>query len=879
MSAEPVAVAPVTDEQQQLQDIETARELAVAGVPIFIARVALDEAGQWDPTGGHNGCGYTLPPAWQNTSADPAVLDQWRPGMAVCAVMGGPLNALDVDPRSGGQETADGLASAGLWPQVIGSASTPSGGRHDFVGALDVGSRDNLRHGLDVKGGRPDGTSRGFVFLAPTRKRSKVDDVVRAYAWTQAPMLEELDESDDSGSAIAEMIRNARSSSDLTAGGEPGKPKYEGPAYADLPQGEQSRLARYTARVIGDELARLDACRAAAVPSGASLDSYRGEPWDRTTFSVACQLFDFAESSWSPLTIARAVALVREHAPRDKGFGPREVTAKMRSALTRQSAGQGRALPTPTAPSSDPLSPDYVAPGVEVATGEAETDDLALARARRDNLTEADVAARFALDHLVGRWVWCPSLLWLHYDGRVWRRQTGEAKIIELARRAAVRRHNDESRRLHAAAGQQQRPLSEGEKTYLNKLEGMLRANALGNVVRLARGIVEVAVEKFDANPHYLNCGNGIVDLRTGALLPHAPEQYLTRITPTRYVPGATHSDWHEALRALPDDVAPWLQERAGQAATAHQPPDDIIPVLQGGGENGKTTIMGALMSALGEHATLISDRVLLADASAHPTEKMELRGARFAVVEELPNGHELQIAKIKKITGTAKIEARYIAANSVTFPPTHSLFLTSNYRPMIRETDHGTWRRFALVHFPYRFRKPHEPLDGPQDRRGDATLRQRVASGAGGQHEAVLTWVVEGARRWFAADQVLSAPPASVLADTAAWRSESDVVIGFVSERLVFDRHAMVLSSELYEDFNSYLKDTGHRPWAENTFKGRFLDHDDVRGAGVAATRARDFTGLSRAPGELVPGTPVGQVRVVTGIRFAAQGRDGEVF
>jgi putative DNA primase/helicase len=47
-------------------------------------------------------------------------------------------------------------------------------------------------------------------------------------------------------------------------------------------------------------------------------------------------------------------------------------------------------------------------------------------------------------------------------------------------------------------------------------------------------------------------------------------------------------------------------------------------------------------------------------------------------------------------------------------------MFVSTNYRPIVQATDHGTWRRLLLVRFPYTFRKPHESLTGPDDRRGN---------------------------------------------------------------------------------------------------------------------------------------------------------------
>ncbi len=200
-----------------LRALQVARRLIDCGVPVFAAPPAIGTDGTWDPAGGHNGCGYWLPPAWEKTVPTEHWLDPngpigdraHRPGWALCAVMGHKLDLLDVDPRNGGDTTRQGLVAAGMWPTVYAVAETPSGGTHEFVAPLGAGSRDGVRDGLDVKGGLPDGTGRGFAFIAPTVKLSKVTGEIASYRWTVEPA--DLDTAgDDSGAAVAELVRQAK---------------------------------------------------------------------------------------------------------------------------------------------------------------------------------------------------------------------------------------------------------------------------------------------------------------------------------------------------------------------------------------------------------------------------------------------------------------------------------------------------------------------------------------------------------------------------------------------------------------------------------------------------------------------------------------------
>lgn len=197
-----IAAPEITDVQADA--LKHARHLIEHGVPVFLAAPAMRD-GEWDPTGGDGGTGYRLPKGWQKTVPDVAVLDRWRPGDALCGVMGHGVDLLDVDPRNGGDVTQTGSRDADMWPKSYGTATTPSGGTHDFMASLGVPSSDGIARGLDVKAGH-DGKGHGFAFLAPTDRASKVTGQIATYRWIKPPNLDGLDEGDDTGAAIAAMI-------------------------------------------------------------------------------------------------------------------------------------------------------------------------------------------------------------------------------------------------------------------------------------------------------------------------------------------------------------------------------------------------------------------------------------------------------------------------------------------------------------------------------------------------------------------------------------------------------------------------------------------------------------------------------------------------
>lgn len=155
-----------------------------SGMPVFSCK--LNRAG--DPL-------FPRDARWQETPVDPAVIDSYRDGRALCAVTGVVYDVLDIDPRNGGGPSFQKLfAELGRdLPNVIWKVETPSGGIHLYVDSLGIGSFTGFMPGLDLKGGLPDGTSRGFVFLPPTVRPSK--DARKPgrheYGYRDLPVVEE----------------------------------------------------------------------------------------------------------------------------------------------------------------------------------------------------------------------------------------------------------------------------------------------------------------------------------------------------------------------------------------------------------------------------------------------------------------------------------------------------------------------------------------------------------------------------------------------------------------------------------------------------------------------------------------------------------------
>ena len=422
---------------------------------------------------------------------------------------------------------------------------------------------------------------------------------------------------------------------------------------------------------------------------------------------------------------------------------------------------------------------------------------------------------------------------WMRWNGKVWEScQVSEVRRIVLDIFKGMRR-------VAKAKGWQ--------KPAIDRIR-RLRSNArVKAVTELMQSTCFVSPKFFAEDPNVLNVQNGIVDLKTGELLPHAKESGCTKIARVDYLSGATHPDWDAALTALPKEEANWFQVIMGQASTGHPPQEDKIFFMQGpAASNGKSTIIIGTTETLGDYVVHASDKAVISNPWNHPTEKMQFRGARIVFIEELPEGQKISGKGLKDLTGR-KMTARLIAMDNVTWTTTHTLLITTNHAIFFDSSGHSIERRIQIIPFEKKYRENPDLEAGELPI--DKGLRSRIEQGETGQHEAVLAWIVEGAKRWYQNDKKIPQPPKKIRDDNKTWRAERDMVARFFSECISFDSDSHVTFPDLVASFNEYLKSRGSGVWPEEEFRVAFEAKPLLLRRRSRVARSRVTAGRSYSP------------------------------
>jgi P4 family phage/plasmid primase-like protien len=470
------------------------------------------------------------------------------------------------------------------------------------------------------------------------------------------------------------------------------------------------------------------------------------------------------------------------------------------------------------------------------------------------------MAHRFAAEKLGSSFRHVDGIGWVRFDGVKWSR-CPEDRLWQAAREWI-----DSTLATLEAAG-----------TDPDTMARWTRYRDIGKVKSLVESLRATAglladVDEFDAHPWLLNTPSGTVNLKDGVLREHRATDMLARVTRVEYEPGFTHPDWTAALKAVPADALDFLRRRMGQALTGFPTPTDQLVLAFGSGSNGKTTIFETCLAALGMGADfgggygrMATYRTFAGHLNNHSTETMDLMGARFTLLEELPEGQSLDLTKLKRVLGTDFITARRMRRDPVTFPNVTTILIAANHLPHVEETDDGTWRRLLVLLFPFRYA---EEIERPTDRVLDRGLRARLLDPEGDGIKAALAWMVQGSAD--VAREGLGPVPESVVHVTAEWRDESDVMGQFIESELVAAEDSCVTSADLVREVNKWRDHHDHPALSARYAVPRLVQHPTMIKEGVRRAKITPYAPGAPEVSLRESVLPVkGQVRVIVGVRW----------
>ena len=315
-----------------------------------------------------------------------------------------------------------------------------------------------------------------------------------------------------------------------------------------------------------------------------------------------------------------------------------------------------------------------------------------------------------------------------------------------------------------------------------------------------ARPMLEVEQRNLDADEFMLNTPTLTYDLRQGIKFPmeHRPEHFITKQTTVD--PSSDGADiWVAALDTffLKDtDLIDYVQRMVGLSAIGKVYVEALI-IAYGEGRNGKSTFWNVIARVLGTYSGNISADMLTVGCRRNvKPELAEAKGKRMLIAAELEEGMRLNTANVKQLCSTDEIYAEKKYKDPFSYTPTHTLVLYTNHLPKVGAIDKGTWRRLIVIPFDAK-------IEGSADIKNYADYLFDKAGGA------ILTWVIEGAKKVIA-DNYKIDPPQKVRDAIEHYKESNDWLSYFLSERCELDPAYVAKSSEVYNEYRIFCTQVG---------------------------------------------------------------------
>jgi putative DNA primase/helicase len=402
--------------------------------------------------------------------------------------------------------------------------------------------------------------------------------------------------------------------------------------------------------------------------------------------------------------------------------------------------------------------------------------------------------------------------MWLTWNGDCWNWDTG-GEVMQLAQKTARSIYSEIT-------------MDDDEDTVKAKRKWAVQSESNQRLVAMieqAQPLAKITLDQLDHDIWLLNCKNGTVNLQTGVLQAHNPEDYITRVISTSYNPDAISEEWTKFLKRTfgdKDDLIAFVQRALGYSITGSQG-EQAIFFCHGEGWNGKSTLLGACRLILQEYAAEVEPATFMIDRNrgTGPNEAIaSLYNVNFVTSTEIEEGQRLSTSLLKRMTGGESLRCERKFEHGFNFKPRYKLWMSGNHEPEISDTTRSIKNRFHKIAFLFTI----SALERVQH------YDEILATKHG---EAILAWLVKGTLEW---QHVGLGESSEVKEATQSYFDGQDILHDFLAECCLIQPTAKCIKAELYVAYEKWCDENGDRySLGKKTFNSRIAEKGFVSDRG----------------------------------------------
>lgn len=276
--------------------------------------------------------------------------------------------------------------------------------------------------------------------------------------------------------------------------------------------------------------------------------------------------------------------------------------------------------------------------------------------------------------------------------------------------------------------------VEDNEKNFSSKCmeiaDNLKRSQFKQNIMREATEIFyendHSFAKKLDNDPYLLCFTNGVFDFRENVFRPGKPDDYVSLCTNIKYIPFSKRSVNQKAIKAQIDlfmsqlfpseSLRDYMWEHFASTLIGVNKPQ-TFNIYNGCGRNGKSKMIDLMTKCLGDYKGSVPTSLVTekrGGVGSLTPEIAQLKGIRYAVMQEPSKGAKLNDGVMKELTGEDPIMANPKYKDPIIFVPQFKLTVCTNTLFEIKSNDDGTWRRIRICEYISKFVK--EPSTNEKD-------------------------------------------------------------------------------------------------------------------------------------------------------------------
>ncbi|MGV3619100.1 MAG: DNA primase family protein [Fimbriimonas sp.] len=366
-------------------------------------------------------------------------------------------------------------------------------------------------------------------------------------------------------------------------------------------------------------------------------------------------------------------------------------------------------------------------------------------------------------------------------------------------------------------------PENPGARGYAHNLADGLYSRAktrpLGKKLQNGRGItsmlreaqalpgINVRYHQLDTHEMLLAVRNGVIDLRTGKLIPPDPDLLITKGVDVEFDPEATCPVFDAFLIDIMQErkeLVDLLLRALGYSLTGSTKEQKFFLLYGERGRNGKSTLMELMQKLLGDELCFTIRKKLLTDADADSARfsKALIEGKRMVYADETKKGARFDIEFIKEFAAGKKMEAERKGKDGYQFQLQAKLWYSVNSLP---GADFDASFKDRLVPIP--FEQSYYDVDNENYRDGDKPPDKDLDQKLRKELPGILNTLVRGCLRWQQMGGL--GQPEQVRALKQQYEAENDSIADWIRDRCELGESGRVKQADAWLNYAEWAKQT----------------------------------------------------------------------